>query len=139
MFFLDSGVLVAAAVKNDIYHRQAAIEFKNFVKQKTRLFTSNYILQETITRIIYNAGIRTAKTFADGFSKLEKDGLVKVIWIDRSLHDLSLEYLYKYRDHPFSFIDASIIAIVKHLKLEKIYTTDSQLRQTGLDVVVLSR
>lgn len=139
MAFLDSGFFIAWTVKKDEYHNSSQEVLVYFKTNKTRLYTSNYVLQETITRIIYKAGFTVAKLFIDQFSQLEAAGLITVIWIDRLLHQETIEVLQKYRDHPFSFVDASIIAVVKHLKLEKIYTTDSQLRQTGLDVVVLSR
>ena len=139
MAFLDSGFFIAWAVRKDEYHDSSQQALVSFKTNKTRLYTSNYVLQETITRIIYKAGFATAKLFIDRVSELETAGLITVIWIDRLLHQESLKILQKYRDHPFSFVDVSIIAVVKRLKLERIYTTDSLLRQTGLDVIVLNK
>lgn len=139
MAFLDSGFFIAWTVKKDEYHNSSQEVLVSFKTNKTRIYTSNYVLQETITRIIYRAGFTVAKLFIDQFSQLEAAGLITVIWIDRPLHQETIEILKKYRDHPFSFVDASIIAVIKHLKLGKIYTTDAILRQTGLDVVVLDK
>lgn len=139
MAFLDSGFFIAWAVRKDEYHDSSQQALVSFKTNKTRLYTSNYVLQETITRIIYKAGFATAKLFIDRVSELETAGLITVIWIDRLLHQESLKILQKYRDHPFSFVDVSIIAVVKRLKLERIYTTDSLLRQTGLNVIVLNK
>ena len=139
MVFLDSSFFIAWVVNNDAYHSSADHALIGFKTNKTRLFTSNYVLQETITWIISKAGFATAKVFIDRGSELETAALITVIWIDRLLHQESLEVLQKYRDHPFSFVDASIIAVVKHLKLETIYTTDSLLRATGLNVVLLEK
>lgn len=139
MAFLDSGFFIAWTVKKDAYHNSSQEALVSFKTNKARLYTSNYVLQETITRIIYRAGFTVAKLFIDQFSQLEDADLITVIWIDHFLHQKTIEILQKYRDHPFSFVDASIIAIVKHLKLQQIYTTDSLLRQTGLNVVVLNK
>lgn len=137
MVFLDSGFLIAIAIASDQHHNAADKALRQFVKNKTRLFTSNYVLQETITRIVYAAGSHTIEPFVSKIDELERQDLLGIIWIDRMLHNKSLKILLKYKDHPFSFVDASIIAIVKYLKLEKIYTTDKTLQQSGLDVVVL--
>lgn len=137
--FLESGFFTALMVEKDDYHASALAAIDFFKANRIRLYTSNYVLQETITWLIYKAGFSVAKIFIDQFPQLEAAGLITVIWIDRLIHQETIEILQKYRDHPFSFVDASIIAIVKHLKLDKIYTTDEMLRQTGLDVMVLSR
>ena len=137
MVFLDSGFLIALVVKNDQYHSAADEKLKELIRDKVRLYISNYVLQETITRIVYAGGARFVKPFVKVVDELTDDGLLNVIWVDRNIHDLAVKTLYKYSDHPFSLVDASIIALVKHLKLGKIYSTDASLKRTGLEVVVL--
>lgn len=137
MVFLNSGFFIASAVGKDRYHESAEEAMRKFIDDETHLFTSNYVIQETITWIVYSVGSHKVRQFAQKLTELEREGILDVIWIDRILHKRSLETLIKYKDHPFSFVDASIITIAKHLKLKTIYTTDKTLKESGLNVVLL--
>src|SRR2546428_1370394 len=61
--FLDSGAFIARALKDDRYHAAAIGVFEGISKARHpfRLFyTSNYVVDETVTFLLYEAGGRVA-------------------------------------------------------------------------------
>src|SRR5437879_9215699 len=61
--FLDSGAFIARALKDDRYHAAAIGVFEGISKARHpfRVFyTSNYVVDETITFLLYEAGGRVA-------------------------------------------------------------------------------
>ena len=61
--FLDSGAFIARAVMNDKYHDAAMATFEAISRRELPYrfqYTSNYVVDETITFILYQAGPRLA-------------------------------------------------------------------------------
>src|SRR3989442_4188496 len=61
--FLDSGAFIARALKDDRYHAAAIGVFEGISKARhpfRLLYTSNYVVDETVTFLLYEAGGRVA-------------------------------------------------------------------------------
>jgi len=56
MVFIDTGGWIAVAVTSDSFHEIALNYYLELIAKRVRLFTSNYVLDETITRIRYSFG-----------------------------------------------------------------------------------
>lgn len=61
--FVDTGAWLGLKVVNDVYHSEAKRYFERIRKQRAILFTNEYVLVETYTRLIYDFGLGAAQKF----------------------------------------------------------------------------
>ena len=62
--FIDTSALIALADRTDQYHAQAS-RFLQAASAAPEFHTSNYVLNEVITRLRFTAGVRVAVDFAE--------------------------------------------------------------------------
>jgi predicted nucleic acid-binding protein len=51
--FMDTGAWLAVVVQTDQYHDVGVLHYEALISRRERLFTSDYVLDETVTRIRY--------------------------------------------------------------------------------------
>lgn len=65
MTFVDSGAWIALSELKDQKHGQAAAIFNQLRQQNERLLTTDYVIDETVTRLRYDRSHTTATKFLD--------------------------------------------------------------------------
>jgi predicted nucleic acid-binding protein len=93
MIFVDTSAWIAVIDKADQYHLKASEYFKQKTKEGTRWITSDYILDETITRLRYNVGHRKAVEAIHRFDRAETLKLLRLIKIDDHLRKEAKRFL----------------------------------------------
>ena len=132
--FIDTGGWISVLVKNDIYHNAGKIFYQSLLEKNIPLATSNYVLDETITRIRYDAGHTKAVEFCDLIRGAIEKGLLELFWIDE-LIVVSAEDLFKqYQDQKLSFTDCTTIALIKEKKIKEIFAFDRHFTTFGFQV-----
>ena len=63
MVFIDSGAWIALTDRKDQYHKKAALIYNNLKERRELLTTTDYIIDETVTRLRYDLGHATAVRF----------------------------------------------------------------------------
>ena len=56
MVFVGTGVWIAVSVEADALHEVAKHYYANLLARRVSLFSSNYVFDETLTRIRYDFG-----------------------------------------------------------------------------------
>ena len=84
---------------------------------------SNYIVLEAMTILSQRVGKKASLSFW----KRIYDGTVKVVNIDERLHKRAFKIFKKVRSKNFSFVDASILALMKRYKIDYLLTFDKRL------------
>jgi len=124
--------LVALFDKNDQYHRTAASFFEELDPQATKCHTSNYVVDETITRIRIQDGHRSAVTFGSHFFMSK---LFFIHYIEQELEQEAFELFKKYADQKLSFTDCTSFALMKHLGIKKAFSFDDDFAKVGFEIV----
>lgn len=65
MTFVDSGAWIALYNRRDQHHADAIGIFRDLEQQRARLLTTDYVLDETITRLRYDVSHMAAVAFLD--------------------------------------------------------------------------
>ncbi len=125
--FIDTSALIALADRTDQYHVQAT-QFLRTASSAPELHTSNYVLNEVITRLRFTAGVRIAVEFAES---IQGSRLYTIHPIDQRIETLALAVLKKYADHPLSFTDCTTIVLMEQLRLTRIFAFDEDFRKVG--------
>lgn len=124
--FVDTSALIALADRSDQYHKPAKAFLQTL--QTAQLHTSSYVLDETITRLRFTAGVQVAVKVAESLWSSE---LYEIHPVDQRIERLALGTMKKFSDHQLSFTDCTTIVLMEHLQLERIFAFDDDFRKAG--------
>ncbi len=100
--------------------------------KKTWLFTSDYVLDETLTLMRARLGHDKAVEFGRW---VLQSPLVKIIHIDEETWQAAWEIFVKHKDKDFSFTDCTSFAIMRKLGLINAFTFDRHFEQAGFNIL----
>lgn len=130
--FIDSSGWIEFILKNERYHRPVVDYILAEVEKSTKMFTSDYVLDESYTRLLTGQGWGAAKDLNQAVDKLVKAKQLLVLWTDETLYNKAWRYFEKYREHELSFTDATVVTMMSDLKLDVIVTLDKGFGKVGL-------
>ena len=128
--FIDTSALIALADRSDQYHRRATTLLQ--AMRAAEWHTSTYILDETITRLRFVAGVHVAVKVAES---LWESRLYRIHPVDQRIERAALAVLKKFSDQQLSFTDCTTIALMEHVGLERIFAFDDDFRKVGYMLV----
>ncbi len=131
---VDSGAWIALANRDDADHESARAHYARLSADRAELVTTNYIVDETATRLRYDLGPRYALTFRDGLRDAERSGRLRVVWVDRSIESRAWEILERHGDVRLSLTDAVTIAVARNRRIREVFGFDDDFRAVGLRV-----
>ena len=133
--FLDTSAFVAIEDLDDANHRRA-LEFRERIRQGSiafrTLYTSNYVVDETLTLLRFHCGHHVAITFRKA---LETSRLVGVLWVTEALEKAAWAFFEKRSDKEYSFTDCTSFALMDEEAIRNAFTFDEHFSQQGYNVV----
>ncbi len=120
---------------DDRLHSRAAAHYEQLRRRGVQLVTTSFVLDETGTRLRYDLGLDQALRYRDAVRRAEQRGDLRIVWIDRRLGDAGWSILEQYADVPFSFTDATTIAVARSRKMREIFSFDDDFEAAGLTVL----
>ncbi len=131
MIFIDTGAFVARYVARDQFHTKAVTAWSDLATSPRRCFTTNHILDETLTLLARRAGNQFA---AERARALFNSHELTIIRTDRDDEMRAIELLEQFADQPFSFTDCLSFAVMKHSGILRAFTFDNHFRVAGFEV-----
>ena len=131
MVFVDTGGWFAVTVASDTYHDVAKPYYARLVSRRIPMFTSNYVIDETMTRIRYNAGHNTACRFYDLYEEAENRRLITTLWVDEGISRQAWEIFRKYSDQKLSFTDCTSFALMQNNGIKEAFAFDAHFEMFG--------
>jgi len=123
--FLDTSGLLCYHSKDEHQHKEAQRLFKS----QRRHLTHSYVLAEFIAlALVRNVPREPTLRFS---SRLLIHPRVEVVWVDRALHQDSLELLGQRLDKSYSLCDAVSFLLMKRQGIQEALTTDRHFEQEG--------
>lgn len=133
--FLDTTAFVAMEDQDDANHRKAVDFRQEIARSQTpfrKLYTSNYIIDETLTLLRTHCG----HPVAVGFHKtLEVSKLVTVFWITEPLERYAWKIFEKQIDKDYSFTDCTSFALMEDEAIRSAFAFDHHFTQYGFSMV----
>lgn len=133
--FLDTSAFVSIEDLDDANHSRA-VEFREKVRQGhtpfRSLYTSNYIVDETLTLLRFHCGHHVAVTFRQS---LETSKLLGVLWVTDALEKVAWKIFEKRSDKEYSFTDCTSFALMAAEAIQNAFTFDEHFSQQGYNVV----
>ncbi|MHB8572783.1 MAG: type II toxin-antitoxin system VapC family toxin [Candidatus Dormibacteria bacterium] len=138
--FVDTGAWIALSNRSDALHEPAVVHYRSL--RGARLITTNYVVDETATRLRNDLGLSTALQFRRTIAEEIADRGLRLVWIDARLEHLAWTILEENPTVPLSLTDATSAACARNLKVDTIFGFDrgfEALRFTLVPVVVRRR
>jgi len=133
--FVDTAAWAALADPQDSFHTNAGVIYKDFVRQRQRLITTNLIISETYTFIHRRMNHRAAVKFLTdikGMSRLTK------LYSTERLETQAEEILRLYSDQDFSFADAVSFAVMREQGITTVFSSDHHFLIAGFTLAQAS-
>lgn len=130
MIFVDTGGWFAAVVPNDPNHDKAA---KWLAENKEPLFTTDYVVDETLTLLRRRGENLRALTIGENFFN---ENLAEVYRL--SIKDLqeTWKVFRRFKDKEWSFTDCSSKVVMENFSITKAFAFDKHFRQFGNVIIV---
>ena len=125
---VDSGAWFAAQVVGDAHHAEAASALRGLLALPTVLVTTNHIVGETYTLLRVTRGYDACRRFLE---LLDQTGRLERIFVSQDLERRAFAILDRYRDHDFSFVDATSFAFMRAERIRHAFAFDSHFAAAG--------
>lgn len=130
--FVDTSAWIALELNNDQWHQKAVECHQKYRKTRSIFYTNNYVLSEVYTRLIYDVHLKSAYTFHEQIASLLFENQLVLLEVGHIERENTWKQLLKYSDHKLSFTDGTIVAQVKELGLDQIFTFDRHFKDINL-------
>jgi predicted nucleic acid-binding protein len=126
--FVDTGAWFAAQVVDDAHHGDAAETLKGLIALPVVLVTTNHVVGETYTLLRVTRGHEACRRFLDS---LEASARLERLFVGENLERRAFAILDRYRDHDFSFVDATSFALMRAERIRHAFAFDSHFVTAG--------
>lgn len=130
--FIDTWGWIALADDREALHERAVAERRKRTAPKM-LITTDYVLDETLTRLFSRADFEKARLFAQGIFASAAAGLLLIERIDAARFEAAYRMRLRHRDKArISFTDFTSFVVMKELNIRDALTLDSHFEQVQL-------
>jgi predicted nucleic acid-binding protein len=146
--FVDSGAFVALLSQSDKNHERALEIYKTLTDQRVRLVTTNHVIDETCTWLLYHARNGHAKAVEFGVAmaggtaqiglvaarshKRLSNGLL-IIYSSPEIENEAWNLFRKYDTTGFSFTDCVSFALMQAMNIRQSFAFDSHFDILGFE------
>jgi len=100
--------------------------------------TTDYVLDETMTRLFAVSPFALARRFGEGILEASCQGLLDIEHVTPERFGAAWRLRLRYRDKPrISFTDLTSFVVMRELRLQRAITADAHFEQVGLGFVRL--
>ena len=130
--FIDTSAFVALLVDKETDHNIVAKKYHDYRQNRAILFTSDYILDELFTLLLYFKQVDIKKYIQKLKSSISA-GEITVLRIDEAIFEKALEAFLKFSDHKISFTDATSYTLHKDFSLDEVFTLDDDFKKIRIN------
>ena len=130
--FVDTSAWDAIEDSKDTYHAAALRCKEELVQQRTRLYVTNFVLDECYTLLLANVGYARTVTFKNTIDQLRTGSVLTVIHVSEEIERAAWEVFERFnQDKEWSFTDCTSKVVMESLGVTKVFTFDHHFDQMG--------
>lgn len=128
--FIDTSAFLALLDAADRAHAPAKGAWEGLLAPDVRLYTSNYVLVETLALIQRKFGLSVVRVF-------EEDVLpvISVVWVDEAAHKAAMSALLAASRRELSLVDCVSFETMRKLGLKTVFSFDRHFGEQGFELV----
>ncbi len=135
MTFVDTGAWIALFSVRDQYHEEARAIYNTLKQQRERLYSTDYVIDETVTRLRYDVNHSAAVDFLDAMEGAEEKGTVTVVAIDRSSFQEAKRLFRQYSSERLSFTDCTSFVVCQSYGISAAFAFDRHFPIMGITLL----
>lgn len=137
MLFIDTWGWVALHNRREPRHSEVSAFYRDFRLRGGRLYTTDYVLDETLTLLFRRLPFEQAKSSMEFLSNAIDRGYLTLEWIDSVRFEEAKTLRLKFHDKPrISFTDLTSMVVTKELGVKSILTDDDHFSQVGFGLEI---
>jgi len=131
--FIDTWGWLTLRDKGESRHEEVRDLYLRFRDEKARIYTSDYVLDESITLLFKRLRFDVAMASLDGIDKAIREGYIRLEWITPERFEKAKTMRKKYQDKPrISFTDLTSMVVMKEVGVVDILSADDHFEHVGL-------
>ncbi len=136
MIFVDSGAWIALSNRRDQHHDDAVVIYTTLKQQKVQLLTTDYVIDETVTRLRYDwnhSGAVQFLNFIDRTKKATEEVIaLTVAEIDSVLFQEAEQLFRQYNTARLSFTDCTSFVVCQQHNISEAFAFDQHFPMVGI-------
>lgn len=126
--FVDTGGWYGVTSEQDRQHPVSIAYYRTKVESRALLMTSDYVLDETLTRLRYDFGHGIAMRFWERIVLAKQTSRLLILRVDPATWDAALEIFNHYDDQDFSFTDCTSFVLAQRERVDEVFAFDHHFR-----------
>ena len=135
MIFVDTGGWIAILNRRDQHHQEAVTIFNKLQQQQMRLLTTDYIIDETVTRLRYDTNHSLAVMFLNRVELLVETGVLTIAEIDRDVFGKAKTLFRQYDSTRLSFTDCTSFVVCHENNIREAFAFDQHFSIMGIHLL----
>jgi uncharacterized protein len=131
--FADTSGLVALNNRRDDSYRLAQEKNKQLLHEKCTYITTNYVLDESYTLLLFRVSHHAAVDFGE---RIKESSYVRLIHITDAIEEEAWDIFKSFGDKRFSFTDCTSFAVMKQYSIDRAFTNDHHFEQMGFTILL---
>ena len=130
--FVDTSAWDAIEDSGDRHH-VAALRFKEeLAQQRTRLYVTNFVLDECYTLLLSNIGYTRTVAFKRTIDLMRASGILVVVHVSEEIEQAAWAVFERFnQDKQWSFTDCTTKVVMDNLGLSQVFAFDHHFEQMG--------
>lgn len=128
--FIDTGAFYARYVARDQYHDNAVSLWKKIEKERPPLVTTNFVLEELVSLLIYRFGSQDGLQAA---REIYASHAFEIVHVSLEIELEGFEWIGRFTDQKFSMTDACSFALMASRRLKTAFTFDHHFEIAGFN------
>lgn len=130
--FIDTSAWIPYSLSRQPTHPVINNLIKKLMKDNIIICTSNDVVDETVTRLIYDTNIKIAQQFINIIKQSSQANSLVQLWVDEQIQSEAFEIVEKFAEHKLSLTDATTIVLMNRFNIDSIISLDSDFRKVGI-------
>jgi len=135
MIFIDTGAWIALLNRRDQHHRDAVDVFNDLRKRQDRILTTDYIIDETITRLRYDTNHALAVLFLNRIELLVEIDLLTISEINIDIFEEAKTLFRQYDSARLSFTDCTSFVTCRVNSISEAFAFDRHFQIMGINLL----
>lgn len=135
LVFVDSGAWIALLNGTERLHPRALAAYEDLLDEGSRLVTSSDVVDESATRLRYDAGLKAALAFRDAVARAESSRSLRVLPVDAAVQQKAFALWEKHPQLVLSLTDATSAVLARGLSIKTVFGFDGDFRSLGFTLV----
>ena len=132
--FVDTSAFYAVMDAGDELHPSAKPEWLRLLYENVDLYTTNYVLVETMALLQSRIGLDAVRLFCEDITPV-----LRIMWVDSSEHEAAIQLLSTANRRDLSFVDCVSFQAMRSRRIRDVFCFDSHFAQQGFHLLPAQR